>query len=211
MHIDQVKSCRYFTDPFYFVGLKYPKHNDISLFSCKESATMSFTVGSEFIFRHNRTKNALFDAINRLEDSLGIEPKTEFVPVEGDHKLPIVQVISPFWFSRMIYFDLFCCIWKTLRTKSAAVLNSVNTYRDIPNSSYFRESERIRWAISEIHNLSELLQIKEYRDAAFLFNYGFSSVNGMVSAMRKACSQNAELRERINSFKNGLTKEAVKV
>lgn len=191
--------------PSNFVGIKKTETNFIQNYACKESATRHFETDTEYVFRHGRAKNALYAAINRLEESLGIEPKSEFIKVEGEHTVPIIQVISPFWFSRRLYFDLFCCIWKTLRTKSAAVLNSINTYEDIPNSTYFNNStSHVRWALANVRELPQILGVKD--DLDFLFGYKDGYRNGLITALSAVYYYNNSIRERIKEFsKNRLT------
>lgn len=199
MHIKNINSnyrreMEYYSSCFYY---SCKDNRVVSLYSCKEAAVRNFSNLNGHLFRYSKNSlSSLIGAIHRIEDSLKV-PHSEFVPIEGEHKLKIIEIRNPFWFSRMIYFDLFCCLFKTLRSLETAKLDKISCYADLPSSNYCKHFE-IKWAFENIHSLPEELNLQTPNDdTKFLFSYG---VNGMITALRKVSKSSDKLAKSLKIY-----------
>lgn len=204
MHINQFTTFGYFRLQDYFVHFSdpssdyYRKYPSEATSYCKEIAGSKFNPVYQFAFHYKTADlDTLIATIHRLEDSLGIEPKSQFIPIEGNWH-PVIQVVSPFWLGRLINFDLFCCIWKTLRIKDVNQLNAINTYLDIPRSKYFTDSGTIRWALKNIVDLPQILGVEDGQDKNYLYSLNSNGLVRRLSDVKKNCKR---LREQIDEVK----------
>lgn len=179
-------------------------------YSCKESLSYAFVPTNTYLFRINssHTVQDFLTALNNIERSLEL-PLSEFEEGELDINVTdkFVIVKNDLWMKRSTpYFDMFCCIWKTLNSRNS--LKRIISYRHIPCSPYFQPSRATLWALSQINNWKEIFGFEDKpKDnglrSMFSNQYG-PYTNGWTSKMNAAYNKIRDIKVQVDEFKTTL-------